>query len=1036
MKLAAPTLVRANAGTGKTFALSNQFLKIIFAGEQPKRILATTFTKKAAGEIRTRIFERLAKAALSPEGAAKLATELSNPGITAEKALELLTVLVRDQSRLAICTIDSLCVQMLSLFSAELGFPAGVGVSSHEQDSAAARAAVQEIINRHDSQELFQLLRMISDGRDRRALHRVLEEKISGLHELFMQAPSEAWAGPRPLERLTDSELVELKAELKMLPVGMTANEKPSTKHISSVASIGDQIDRRDWGAVLGTGLSKAVFHGKREFSRVEIPPALYSALERLVNHAKASLVQVVIDQTGALGQLLAVYDEAYWEYRLRTGVLGFSDIKQLLAEASLGGNLDELYYRLDTRYGHLLLDEFQDTSALDWRLLQPIAAEVLSKFSAEYSFLCVGDAKQAIYGFRGGVAEIFDTITETWPDIQERTLACSYRSASTIMEFSNSLFGRIADNSALALYSESAARWQSRYAEHSTARADLQGYVRVERCGPGDQQQGDDELLVAAAVRQVLNLQKEGGGLSIAVLVPRNQDVRTMIRALAAPGVDIQASEEGGVPLTDSAAVLACLSLFVLVDHPGDSIARFHLSNSPLGPLLGLDRAASDNAVATLATELRRRLAVEGYGALLHRLIVGTKEAWGEVATRQLDKLVDLAFTFDSRRGARALDFVRLVEQAKPEQPQGGCIRVMTYHKSKGLEFDAVVLPFAHRAALKNAGSVLVDRATPISPPRLIISGVKSALEEIHPQIADLAEASRAERLIDLLNLLYVAVTRPRQGLYVMLPEVAGPAKEVGSRYPTHAEIIAAAFGLDSGNSTVFENGNPNWYRDRVTSESQANSSSTLPSHISLAATTKRVRSTTFIAPSSLEGGEDRKVSQFLFVPSAGREEGSIFHAMFEELDWLPFQEDMAGRLSAILTSRGIAPDMATHYLREFHRMLDYPVVKDILSKQHASSRTELYRELTFSLREGQQLLRGAIDRVVVYRNGEQVEAAEVIDYKTDSIEKSELANRADIYRPQVEVYRKAVSRLFRLTREQVGVRLLFTRIGEVVEC
>jgi ATP-dependent exoDNAse (exonuclease V) beta subunit len=184
------------------------------------------------------------------------------------------------------------------------------------------------------------------------------------------------------------------------------------------------------------------------------------------------------------------------------------------------------------------------------------------------------------------------------------------------------------------------------------------------------------------------------------------------------------------------------------------------------------------------------------------------------------------------------------------------------------------------------------------------------------------------------------------------------------------------------------------------------------------------------------LEGGEDRKVSQFLFVPSAGREEGSIFHAMFEELDWLPLQEGTFERLSTTLASRGLTPEMVANYLKEFSRMLDYPAIRDTLSQQSASRHIQLYRELPFSLREGQQLLRGAIDRVVVHGNGERIEAAEVIDYKTDSIHADQLDSRVDVYRPQVEVYRRAVSKLFRLRNNQVSVRLLFTRIGAVVEC
>lgn len=1033
-----PLVIRANAGTGKTFALSNRFLILMFEGVPPHQILATTFTRKAAGEIRSRIFQRLARAASSDSAAQVLSRELDSSRVTSARAAELLASLLREQHRLAICTIDSLCMGFLSMFAAELGFPAGVSILSDDQAYATQRVAVAEVLAHSDQGVLYALLRMLAQGVDRRALHGRLEEGVAKLHELFMESGASAWEGLAPLPRLSAPQIATAVEQLRRAPVGKNKKQEPSPKHVASVEAILAAVQAGQWTKLLDSGLGRAVWLDK-DYSQVAVPEEMRAALAPLVTHAQSVVWDRVTQRTEALGRLLALYDTAYWSHCRAQGSFQFSDIKKLLVQGAVMGQLDELYYRLDTRYAHLLLDEFQDTSMLDWKLLQPIAAEVLSKVGVDNSFLCVGDVKQAIYGFRGGVAEIFDSITSQWEILKPETLDTSYRSAAPIMEFSNRVFGSLATNAAMNDFLEVARRWQRRYVTHRTARRDLEGYVQVDALPGNPKHRELDDLLLAAAVERVCQLYAQAPGASIAVLVPTNQDVRAVIQALARSRGGIVASQEGGMPLTDSAAVLAFLALFTLVDHPGDTVSRFHLSHSPLAAVCGVREDARDIEISAAMSKLRKKLIVDGYGEVVSELIRQTASLWTAEAHEQLLKLAELAFTFDARRGARAIEFVRLVERTKVDRPQGGGVRVMTYHKSKGLEFDAVVLPFLHGPFVTGKTQVWIDRSSPVEPPSRVLATVPQELAAVHPLLERVAAATQASQVMDALNRLYVALTRARQALYLIVPPAPSkPKKDGASESLSAAALIRAAIDAGPDADPLLAVGSPDWYRDCQRKPGIVSAEAALPAKITLAPPRKRVRTTTFVAPSSLEGGESCEVRQALFRESRGMEDGTIYHALFEGLEWLPLtaQDDAAGvrALERVVTD----PQQRGAYMDNWRQMLRAPEIAAALDRgsyEASGGVCELFRELPFVSRDGQQLLRGAIDRVVVTRVSGVVTTVTVIDYKTDQIAPDMLSERVEVYRPQLEVYKKAVQQLFGLNQSQVRAQLLFTRLGSVWE-
>lgn len=325
------------------------------------------------------------------------------------------------------------------------------------------------------------------------------------------------------------------------------------------------------------------------------------------------------------------------------------------------------MLYRLDVRISHLLLDEFQDTSPSQWKVLRPLARRVVCKDSGQ-SFLCVGDVKQAIYGWRGGVAEIFEVLDRELEGLQPEYLNQSRRSSQVVIDCVNRVFSGLATNAVMQKYAAAAQNWSARFAEHSTVHQDMPGYCSLattRQAGPDEKQA---VVTLCAAADEIARLHKVIPGYSIGVLVRRNAAVARLIYELRQRGVE--ASEEGGNPLTDSSAVEVVLSLLTLADHPGDTIARFHVAKSPLGKALGFDNHRDSAAASQLSHQVRRSLLTAGYGPTIYQWTEQLAASCDRRDLSRLLQLVELAYRYETRVGVRVDDFVNLVRKQRMQDP------------------------------------------------------------------------------------------------------------------------------------------------------------------------------------------------------------------------------------------------------------------------------------------------------------------------------------------------------------------------------
>ncbi|MBU0754656.1 MAG: UvrD-helicase domain-containing protein, partial [Planctomycetes bacterium] len=703
-------VIRASAGTGKTFQLSNRFLKTLALGTQVDAVLATTFTRKAAGEILDRVLVRMADAALDPEKLEELNRQIRPASMDQSQCGSLLLTMLQKLHRLRVGTLDSFYHQIARAFSLELGLAPGWRMMDETEKKQLQRETIQVMLQKESVETVVQWFSMLNPGQADRSISTRLLKLAEELHQTFLEAPAKAWKTLKHQKHLnrTDAQAAIGKVAAADLP----QDKRFFTTRDKAV----ELFEKEAWEAFIGNGLVKRIIVKEDRYYNKPIDESLSTSFEPLIRHARAHLINELASRTQATGQLLERFDRIYQELKRSRNALYFDDVTRLLLHGNLDQWIDETAYRLDSRISHLLFDEFQDTSSEQWRVLQPFVEQV-TREEGNTSFFCVGDMKQAIYGWRGGVAEIFESVEKELACLVSTSLNKSWRSAQGVIDSINRVFGSLADNGALSGYEEAAKRWVDRFDPHTTVHQGMPSYCRLETAPlPGENEKAPDRTLAFAAGR-IAELHRKAPHRSIGVLVRTNKAVANLIYLLRSVQ-GIAASEEGGNPLLDSPAVELVISLLRLADHPGNRIARHHVASSPLGRVLGYLDPDRDEDAWSFSRSIRENLIQYGYGPTLYAWVSKLAPHLNQQDLDRLIQLVELGYRFEDEATLRTDDFIERVSVEKIESPSFARVRVMTIHKAKGLQFDAVVLPQLEKTIMGQKNPLLVvGRKKPTQP-------------------------------------------------------------------------------------------------------------------------------------------------------------------------------------------------------------------------------------------------------------------------------------------------------------------------------
>ncbi len=1039
-------LVLASAGSGKTFRISSRLIGLLTIGVPPEQILASSFTRKAAGQILDRTLARMAAAAIDPVEARELGRHATldprapAPTDTAAWA-EVLECTVRSLHRLDVGTLDAFLVRAARTFESEIGLPAGWGIADMPGEEKVLVRALARILDSADRDGMIRILRLWSNGGPHRSVHDRLLKSMRALLEIdaaLEPGAVDPWgafrrAGVARHATAAEREALASYLQGQPLPLKKKGNEEDGRWRIP-VDKLAVSIRAGDWESVLGSTLIVNSQSPDPAYYGVPYPLDLRLACEEAVEMGKRGFRAVCADRVEALGEVTTLFRDTYRALQREAGAFTFSDITRLVAAGDPLGGRNDLYYRLDGQIRHILLDEFQDTSRPQWDAIEPLMDEVLSDDGR--AAVVVADPKQSIYAWRGAEPDLVHAVGDRYSLVNDH-LAVSYRSSQVVLDFVNLVFSDTFANPILSddgVRADVASAWSDDFREH-TAHKDLSGHVSLE-VGPEDEDDAPRNAGVCAyAAARVADLRGAAPGFSIGVLTRTNAAVARLYLELRNLGIPV--SQEGGNPLTDSAACEAVLALLRLADHPGDSIAAYHIAHSPLGRILRFPPAHDDReAVARFAARVRARLIEDGYGAMIGDVAAMLAPSCDRREARRLSQLAEFGHRYDdSGATLRPADFIRLVEATRVEDPAATDVRVMTVHQAKGLEFDIVVLPeLGGRIERKSDEEprLLTRRPTRTGRPDQVMPSVNAKVRQYFPELRDAHDQRQAAAWRDALSSIYVALTRARYATILVATE---SALRAGPASATPAAVIANAIGpslgaVDRPGGIAFSMGSANWHLHPDAAPESKRGGTPAPSPPVRLVVDSAGRALRRQSPSDLHGDGRVDVRNLLRIDTAAAmERGTLIHAWFELVEWVddgvPDDEEL------IRLARRVAPHLPTATVEksvdDFREWMMTGAIRSVLRRSRYPDGAEVQCEVPFVERRDGALMEGVIDRLVLVREGGRPVSAEIIDYKTDRLDDHEIPARAEHYRPQLEAYARAVSAMYGIPVDRCGATLVF---------
>lgn len=1005
-------LIVANAGSGKTHRLVTRCLELIARGEAPEKILALTFTRKAAAEFLQNLFARLSAAARDEGELERLRGQIGAPGLDAEQCIAWLRRLIAALPRLSMGTMDGYFGRIVRTFPFELGLGREFRLLDEAGMEEQRRLALDRFFHAASVTEggldqLVELLRQQSRNRSDRSVLSTIESAARTLQQSFLATPPGVhWGDP---DRIWDAggilEAGPVEGAVRALHAEISATHPdlgPKAtaqwdKWLSLAAS--HRSPRRmdpELEKFLADKLAKASTDNTTGERYVPVGNGradrlyLRGILPELREELRRSLIKIEIeaklDSSRALHALLARYESVYDASVRETGALTFSDITQFLAAGANEPWRSDLDYRLDARHDHWLLDEFQDTSREQWKVLKPLADEIIQDNSDTRSFFYVGDTKQAIYGWRGGDARLFWEIRDHYnrgkePMVSDEKLETSRRSSRAIVRIVESVLAPDTMENSEAEFRFPAATlrdWRQAWVQHRPAEEAREGYVRLETVSAGDDESGEEVIsrAVIGILREAEPLQR---GLDCAILVRTNDELARYVRILKQEG--IPAAAEGKInPCLTTPSGRSLLSLIGYISSPAAEISGAHAAASPWRSVTGDD-------LDSFAADARRQAAARGFGPLLRAWIEHARTL-GIIGPRELDSFVAAATGFDAACPTAGdwRGFVRAIEHHTLEENETpGAVRIMTIHQAKGLGVDMVILPELGGKAMtefRDDAGISLHRDGH-GEVRWGFALPKKEFCEADPVLREAREEIRARQSYESLCVLYVAMTRAKKALYCLTAR--------GRNDKNAGNWLEKNF---PGDGDRREEGDPDWFSaHKKTEVSPATTDSESPPLPSMQAHDGA-------SPSS----RTKHSAPDIIRNAAVRSHGEEVHRLLSRIEW-------SGSEPPVLEGQSEAVVRVRRFLAS---------AEGVEIFKHPAATPRLWRERAFGVLADGELLSGTFDRVHINLEKNLPVSAVIYDFKTD-VDTVDLQVR---YGEQLELYRCAAAKLLALHPEKITVR------------
>ncbi|WP_323664929.1 RecB-like helicase [Aliarcobacter butzleri] len=699
--------LKASAGSGKTFALTVRYICLLLLGAKPNEILTLTFTNKAANEMSERIYKTLLT--LGDDKAYLNAIE-NEVNLTKEEILGKKNILIKQFSNanLSIFTIDKFVNKILREFCGYIGISDDFEIKNDDIEKLSYEFL--KSLNEKDFQTLIDL-----------SFYE--KKKFNSIFELFKTI----------LEKNEDIEVINIDVSLVELQKENILKEAFKIKEsilscTNASNSAKNAVDFETFEDLFGrTWLEKKNFED-------------YSYFKKCANESNKSdffklkeelSIYYKIRAGFSLNKIFEVYlkfRDFKFEFNKNKNYLEFNDISNLVYDLlSTKIDKDFLYFRLDSNYSHILIDEFQDTSLLQYKILEPLIDEILSGDVTKFkTFFYVGDTKQSIYRFRGGKRELFDYVANTNKILEVEVLNTNYRSCENVINFVNELFLNLPNYE---------------YFKQESVRTN--GYVEVIK----DTNLEEEEKFVNVAKKIEELLQSGVNFNDIAILTYTNDDVLSLYYYLKQKFPSIKISTEMTSKLINQQNVKAVINAIKYI-YFKEEIYKENLNaiiGNKLLTTLDLEIVLEEKSVQEVIKELSKKL---------------------KIIDENIIKLIEVSSSFNN-----IVDFVYEIDklEAIMENSESKGLQILTIFKSKGLEFHTVILLDRIKRKNVDKSSLLFDYENlELKNIFYKIKGYENFNEDYKKAI----DKEKKLSLEDEINILYVAMTRAKNNMIIFKKE------------------------------------------------------------------------------------------------------------------------------------------------------------------------------------------------------------------------------------------------------------------------
>ena len=783
---------KASAGSGKTFTLAVEYIKLLVQNPQVyKQTLAVTFTNKATGEMKQRILSQLYGIWRGLDNSKpyldKVCEELDvTPEHARSQAGIALHLLLHNYSYFRVETIDSFFQSVLRNLARELDLTANLRIGLN--DMQVEEMAVDQLVDSLSTQDLLLqwLLNYIMDNINEDRTWNVIGQIKKFGNTIFRDFYKQE---SKRLDNIADNktffdnytrELREVRdnAAQRMTHIadeffriieeeGLTFDDFAGKSR--GVCTIFQKIRNGQFDASIVNNTVKATVAVPEKWYTKSNPKA--QQIHSLAEHKLDALLRQAIEeqprqwrlyQSAKLTlkhlsqlRLLNSIEKKVRQMNEEANRFLLSDTQQLLHELIEGSDSPFIFEKIGTQLEHIMIDEFQDTSTVQWQNFKVLLEEAMSHGGS--SNLIVGDVKQSIYRWRSGDWKLLANIDGEFQNAEQRLeikpLDTNYRSQQNIIRFNNAFFEAAAQIEEVSAYQDVNQKWP--------AHRQPAGLVNI-RLLPGRDYEKNMLDALVAQVESLLSQQAQAR--DIAILVRSNAHIPLIANELICRLPEVNVISDEAFRLDASPAVQVIVHALRLLSHPDDNISRAFLTKSYSGDLNG-DLPAQfveerDTLVRLPIYELTEQL----YGLFKLNRMAGQS---GYICA-----FYDQVASYVGEHAADIYDFLKEWDAtlcSKTIQcPDINGIRIISIHKSKGLEFDHVIIPFCDwRMEFSD-----VLWCQPDEPPfnKLPLVPVDYSEKGMSGTIYETCyNTEHRQNIVDNLNLLYVAFTRASRNLFVM---------------------------------------------------------------------------------------------------------------------------------------------------------------------------------------------------------------------------------------------------------------------------